>query len=504
MVFNMKLFRKKISFQKILNKEKFYILAILFLVASVRVFIDFFPSSADANWYHADWKYRQKISTNSSLIDGNHNSYPLLVSITQDALKSIWSGGRVGKVNGGDILFTSSDGTTKLFHEIEKYSFNSGELIAWVKVPVLNDLGQDIYMYYGNESCSDQWDLFGNVWNDRYVAVYHLGDNCNTEGCYKDSVSGNNASPYSDDNLANLNDNFGKIGGAISLDGNRQYLKIPDSLDLDLDSNFTIEVFSQLNELNRYNSLFDKGSFSMKVDPARRYNFLGLVDPDQASFSLASNFGAGKVVTSMAIFLNHLFVTVFDEQSSNMNVYFSPDGQYFQSSGVFTVSESFGGLNVFKDRLYLFVDNTIYSSNNGSAWTSEYTISSDVFVSMVVFNNYLYAGTKENGRIYRSLIGTGGSSWNLVKDFNDEEMKEITTMTVYDGKLFMGGDNGRIYLTADGSNYFLDNDFGVESLITALGVFDGRLWVGVSDASLGNTYYRDFSGNYTMSNFPQN
>ena len=56
---------------------------------------------------------------------------------------------------GNDILFTSSDGVTKLAHEIEIYTSATGRLTAWVKVPTLSTSADTvIYMYYGNASAN--------------------------------------------------------------------------------------------------------------------------------------------------------------------------------------------------------------------------------------------------------------------------------------------------------------------------------------------------------------
>jgi hypothetical protein len=507
LVFNYKFMKIKKFLKNRFSKEKFFIFSILFLIASVRVFFEFIPGTADSDWYHEDWKYRQKITTNTSLIEGDHSSFPLLVNTTQNALKSIWSGGRMGQVDAGDLLFTAGDGTTKLSHEIEKYSFSTGELIAWVKIPNLLATGQEIYMYYGNESCPKQWDATGAVWSDRYVAVYHLNDNCASEGCYKDSVKGNNATPYSGDTIANLNDNNGKIGAAVSLDGNREFLKIPDSLDLDLGGNFSIEAYAQLNELNRYNTIFDKGAYDLKVGPDKKYLVSLKQDPNTlmcgenpcpTEFLIDDQFPGS--VSSMAEFKGSMYFTLLSD-STYSSIYsglgYDP---YFSVVETFTIGAKIGGLTVFKENLYVYVDDTVYVSSDGNNWSSVYSAPENIS-SMVVFDNYLYFGTSETGRIYRSLIGT--SSWSLANSFASGDMTDVTVMTVYDGKLFVGGNMGKLFLTTNGTNFTEDRDFGIESLITAMGVFDGKLFIALSDAGEGNTYYRNFAGNYTMSNFPE-
>src|SRR2546422_10741998 len=97
-----------------------------------------------------------------------HANFPVLVSRTDTDLQS------KAQSTGNDILFTSSDGTTKLNHEIEKYVSSTGELVAWVKVPsVSSSAATVIYMYYGNAGAANQQNAV-NAWDANYLAVWHL------------------------------------------------------------------------------------------------------------------------------------------------------------------------------------------------------------------------------------------------------------------------------------------------------------------------------------------
>ncbi len=69
------------------------------------------------NWYDSNWQYRQEIIINSSMTPADQTNFPLLVKIT-DQTNPIFNN---AQSDGGDILFTLSDGITKLDHEIEYY-----------------------------------------------------------------------------------------------------------------------------------------------------------------------------------------------------------------------------------------------------------------------------------------------------------------------------------------------------------------------------------------------
>ena len=77
-----------------------------------------------------------------------------------------------------------------LDHEIEYYDGLSGELVAWVNVPLVkNDSNTKFYMCYGNETCGSLENPT-QVWDSNYVAVYHMPDYPDSDHI-KDSTSNN-------------------------------------------------------------------------------------------------------------------------------------------------------------------------------------------------------------------------------------------------------------------------------------------------------------------------
>lgn len=164
------------------------VIAIIFLgiVISLVFFTNIFQTKeVDANlklnkttiWKDGSWGYAKKITIDHSKVSGtlNLNNFPLLVSLTDANLKHTDHGGYVGKTDGTDIFFVGENGV-KLDHEIEKYASTTGELIAWVRLPVLYpENATNLLMYFGNSGASDQQNITG-VWDSSYKAVYHLGD----------------------------------------------------------------------------------------------------------------------------------------------------------------------------------------------------------------------------------------------------------------------------------------------------------------------------------------
>jgi hypothetical protein len=147
-----------------------------------------------SSWYSTGgtWAYRRQITIDHTKVGGGSSltNFPVVISVTDPDFKSSGNGGNVGTSDGTDILFTSSDGTTKLSHEIETYASSTGQLVAWVKIPTLSATADTvIYMYYGNASASDQQDIAG-TWDSNTKLVYHMDDL--TTSTVDDSTSNGN------------------------------------------------------------------------------------------------------------------------------------------------------------------------------------------------------------------------------------------------------------------------------------------------------------------------
>src|SRR5687768_6954768 len=92
-------------------------------------------SLAGPAWRRALTVSRAQVGTPaapSSLAD-----FPVLVSVTDPSLRTVSNGGSVLHSSGWDLTFAAFDGTP-LAHELERYEPTLGEVVAWVRLPVLN------------------------------------------------------------------------------------------------------------------------------------------------------------------------------------------------------------------------------------------------------------------------------------------------------------------------------------------------------------------------------
>jgi autotransporter-associated beta strand protein len=150
--------------------------AVIFSLALAQIaiaigFVGVRPASA-AGWYNSSWSYRKTITIDHTKVTGGPlASFPVLINLSSDADLAAHA-----LSNGNDILFTQSDGTTKINHEVDGYTSSNGALVAWVQVPSVSSAADTvIYLYFGNSGASNQQNATG-VWDTNYTGVYHLGN----------------------------------------------------------------------------------------------------------------------------------------------------------------------------------------------------------------------------------------------------------------------------------------------------------------------------------------
>ena len=195
-----------------------------------------------ASWYSLSWTSRKSLAIDHTKVSGSSSlsNFPVLVSVTNASLATVANGGNVGLTNGSDILFTASDGATKLNHEIEQYNPATGQLIAWVQVPSLSAAADTvIYIYYGNAAASNQQNASG-VWDSNYMGVWHLA-NGTTLNAGDSTANANNGSATS------VSPTSGEIDGAGAFNGSPGNISIPTSASLSPTSALTLSAWINLN-----------------------------------------------------------------------------------------------------------------------------------------------------------------------------------------------------------------------------------------------------------------
>ena len=119
--------------------------------------------------------YKKKITIDhTKVLCRNQKNFPVLICLTDPALRLVSHGGHVAQSKGDDIFFVLTKNKTELAHEIIKYNPDKGELKAWVKVPFLSSENDtELYLYYGNSEHALKYKK-SDVWDSHYKIVKHL------------------------------------------------------------------------------------------------------------------------------------------------------------------------------------------------------------------------------------------------------------------------------------------------------------------------------------------
>ncbi len=146
---------------------KLFLLSLLFVL--------FLVPELSGQWL-TGYGFRKLITIPAASVSGagTHTIFPVLIDLTDADLESVSNGGLVESDNGWDIAF-SQDHTVALNHEIEDYDAVNGQIIAWVQIPSLDAVGDNIlYLYFGNSSIVADPSTTATWDPAAYVAVYHL------------------------------------------------------------------------------------------------------------------------------------------------------------------------------------------------------------------------------------------------------------------------------------------------------------------------------------------
>ncbi|MBN1674644.1 MAG: DUF2341 domain-containing protein, partial [Kiritimatiellae bacterium] len=256
-------------------------------------------TTTNAAW-KTGWAYRKKLAIDGDTVSGTNNlaNFPALVSLTDADLATLANGGKLESASGYDLIFTDADGTTKLDHEIEKHTLTSGELVAWVRIPVLSyaaDTG--IYMYYGNPAVDDSQENAAGVWDAGYVGVWHLSEGAGTN-TYDSTANAH------DGFYINTNDNSWEIGANAKIGAcaeftadtaDNDYVRVPDATGLDLTGDtYTVEawVYPRTGGGSEEARVLEKGEWYLKVGNVPTYDMTFAADDgaDKKRLNTASPF----------------------------------------------------------------------------------------------------------------------------------------------------------------------------------------------------------------------
>ena len=204
------------------------------------------------------YSYGKKITIDNTKVSGSSSltNFPVLISLTDNDLRTTANSGYVTSSNGYDIVFTNGNGTTIYSHEIEKYNASTGEFIAWVKVPTLShNTNTEINMYYGNSSVSTNPSTTA-TWNTDYIVNMHMDDNPTG------TIGNSSQQTFTATSVGSMTSGdivAGMIGSATDFDGSNDGFKMNDNNSLDLNTNdFTFSCWFKTDIIGSNQVMFNK------------------------------------------------------------------------------------------------------------------------------------------------------------------------------------------------------------------------------------------------------
>ena len=168
--------------------------------------------------------YRKSISIDRTKVSPKAQTdlidFPVLIALPADPqLQHVSSAGHVQSTSGHDILFFEADGTTRLDHQIELYVPTTGQLVAWVRLPLLSPSADtEFAIVYGNPALTTSRQNPAGVFSSRFTAVWHLGDDPGGPAAQIVDSLGNHHGTTSG-TMASLNRMPAQIGNGLYLDG---------------------------------------------------------------------------------------------------------------------------------------------------------------------------------------------------------------------------------------------------------------------------------------------
>jgi hypothetical protein len=249
------------------------------------------------------YNHRKKFKVNNASVSGASNltNFPVLVKLTDTDLRSTGNGGDVESPNGYDIVFTSSDGSTLLNHELEGYNASTGEIIFWVRFPTLSPTSDtEFFLYYGNAAQTTDQSV-SSTWDSNYQMVLHM-DNVS------DATSkGNNGTNHGTSSTS------GVIGNARRFqENNNNYISIADASSLDLTTDITISLWVNADNFGTTPDLLTKGTYTDAYSTWIRSNGTLRLATDGNTLTSSNSISQGsyayvtftKTTSGRAIYIN--------------------------------------------------------------------------------------------------------------------------------------------------------------------------------------------------------
>ncbi len=189
------------------------------------------------------YNFERNITIDYNYVAGGNDLYnfPLLVTLSGQTFLQNTPNGDIENTNGYDIIFTDEN-YGKLDHQVEYYNGTSGDLIAWVRIPVLSSSTNTVIkILYGNSQVSSDPSTT-DVWDSHYKGVWHMNNSSLNDA----TVFNKSGTPFNNPSYTG-----GVINNAILMNGTNQYAEVQNDPNINFNGNITVSAWVYMNSRNR-------------------------------------------------------------------------------------------------------------------------------------------------------------------------------------------------------------------------------------------------------------
>jgi RHS repeat-associated protein len=207
-----------------------------------------------------NFSYQRAITVNHTKVPNTDQpKFSVLINATDPMLASTANGGHVANAKGYDIVFTSDPAcSNKLNFEIESWNGETGQLVAWVQIPVLSHSSDTLFFAcYGNSSVTTDQSNRTGTWDSNYQEVLHLDENSGTT-VFDSTANGNNGTKVSVSDPAPVS--AGIIGGAQNFNGTSDFITLPPAMTGGL-SVFSVSFWTQNTDSGSNGTYWNRPQF---------------------------------------------------------------------------------------------------------------------------------------------------------------------------------------------------------------------------------------------------
>jgi hypothetical protein len=258
-----------------------------------------------------DYAFRKPITLQHGRVAADLTDFPVLISLPTDTDLAADA-----RNDGLDLAFTAVDGTTLLDFEIEYFNGSTGELIAWVRVPLLSSaVDTTLYLYYGFPGSPDRQDISG-VWGAGYTGVWHMDETGTTlhdsaQGVLNGAVQGT------------VNQNVtGRVDGGDEFNGPAEsWIQTTNAVALGANQPFSAEAWLYANSMQGwYVGLVQKGR-DPSGPPDADWVGLWFDDNDRITFGWDWQSGKGGNLSGSVISAGQWYHAVAVYDGANRRLY---------------------------------------------------------------------------------------------------------------------------------------------------------------------------------------